>query len=52
MACSLQGETVTFDGKVLRGSFDAATDKSALHFGPGLWSEAGHCAGVGREAVL
>ena len=27
----LKGETVAFDGKRLRGSFDAATDKSALH---------------------
>jgi len=31
MARSLQGETVAFDGKTLRGSFDAAADKSALH---------------------
>jgi predicted transposase YbfD/YdcC len=31
MASSLKGETVAFDGKALRGSFDAATDKSALH---------------------
>lgn len=31
MACSLKGETVAFDGKALRGSFDAAADKSALH---------------------
>jgi predicted transposase YbfD/YdcC len=31
MAHSLQGETVAFDGKALRGSFDAAADKSALH---------------------
>lgn len=31
MARSLRGETVAFDGKALRGSFDAAADKSALH---------------------
>lgn len=31
MARSLQGETVAFDGKALRGSFDGAADKSALH---------------------
>lgn len=31
MAHSLKGETVAFDGKTLRGSFDAAADKSALH---------------------
>ena len=31
MACSLKGETVALDGKALRGSFDAAADKSALH---------------------
>jgi predicted transposase YbfD/YdcC len=31
MTRSLKGETVAFDGKTLRGSFDAATDKSALH---------------------
>ncbi len=31
MASSLNGETVAFDGKTLCGSFDAATDKSALH---------------------
>lgn len=31
MARSLHGETVAFDGKTLRGSFDAAADKSALH---------------------
>jgi predicted transposase YbfD/YdcC len=31
MARSLQGETVAFDGKTLRGSFDTASSKSALH---------------------
>jgi len=31
MAGALPGETVAFDGKTLRGSFDAAADKSALH---------------------
>lgn len=31
MSRSLKGETVAFDGKALRGSFDAAADKSALH---------------------
>jgi predicted transposase YbfD/YdcC len=31
MADSLKGETVAFDGKALRGSFDAAAGKSALH---------------------
>jgi len=31
MAHSLKGETVAFDGKTLRGSFDAAAGKSALH---------------------
>lgn len=31
MARSLRGETVAFDGKALRGSFDDAADKSALH---------------------
>lgn len=31
IARSLKGETVAFDGKTLRGSFDAASNKSALH---------------------
>jgi predicted transposase YbfD/YdcC len=31
IAQSLQGETVAFDGKALRGSFDKASGKSALH---------------------
>jgi predicted transposase YbfD/YdcC len=31
VAGSLQGETVAFDGKTLRGSFDQASAKSALH---------------------
>ena len=31
MARSLHGETVAFDGKTLRGSFDQAAGKSALH---------------------
>jgi predicted transposase YbfD/YdcC len=31
MAGCLRGETVAFDGKTLRGSFDKATGKSALH---------------------
>ena len=31
MARSLKGETVAFDGKALRGSFDEAAGKSALH---------------------
>ncbi len=31
IAHSLQDETVAFDGKTLRGSFDAASSKSALH---------------------
>lgn len=31
LARSLKGETVAFDGKTLRGSFDAAAEKSALH---------------------
>jgi predicted transposase YbfD/YdcC len=31
IARSLQGETVVFDGKTLRGSFDIASNKSALH---------------------
>src|SRR5262245_14054866 len=31
LARSLKGETVAFDGKTLRGSFDAAAGKSALH---------------------
>ena len=31
IAQSLKGETVAFDGKTLRGSFDKASDKSALH---------------------
>lgn len=31
LARSLKGETVAFDGKVLCGSFDAATGQSALH---------------------
>ncbi len=31
IAGSLKGETVAFDGKTLRGSFDSASGKSALH---------------------
>ena len=31
IARSLQGETVAFDGKTLRGSFDNASNQSALH---------------------
>jgi predicted transposase YbfD/YdcC len=31
IAQSLRGETVAFDGKTLRGSFDKASSKSALH---------------------
>ena len=31
MASSVRGDTVEFDGKTLRGSFDATADKSALH---------------------
>ncbi len=31
IARSLKGETVAFDGKTLRGSFDTASNKSALH---------------------
>jgi predicted transposase YbfD/YdcC len=31
IAQSLRGETVAFDGKTLRGSFDQASGKSALH---------------------
>jgi predicted transposase YbfD/YdcC len=31
MARSLHGETVAFDGKALRGSFDSAAGRSALH---------------------
>jgi len=31
IACSLKGETVAFDGKTLRGSFDRASSKSSLH---------------------
>jgi len=31
IAHSLKGETVAFDGKTLRGSFDKASNKSALH---------------------
>jgi predicted transposase YbfD/YdcC len=31
IARSLKGETVAFDGKTLRGSFDKASNKSALH---------------------
>lgn len=31
VAQSLKGETVAFDGKTLRGSFDKASNKSALH---------------------
>ena len=31
IARSLKGETVAFDGKTLRGSFDAASRQSALH---------------------
>ena len=31
VAQSLKGETVAFDGKTLRGSFDKASSKSALH---------------------
>ena len=31
IAGSLKGETVAFDGKTLRGSFDEASSKSALH---------------------
>ena len=31
IAQSLQGETIAFDGKTLRGSFDKASHKSALH---------------------
>jgi predicted transposase YbfD/YdcC len=31
VAQSLRGETVAFDGKTLRGSFDKASNKSALH---------------------
>lgn len=31
IAQSLKGETVAFDGKTLRGSFDKASNKSALH---------------------
>jgi predicted transposase YbfD/YdcC len=31
IAQSLRGETVAFDGKTLRGSFDKASHKSALH---------------------
>ena len=31
IARSLRGETVAFDGKTLRGSFDKASNKSALH---------------------
>ena len=31
MAHSLRGETVALDGKTLRGSFDAAAEKSPLH---------------------
>jgi predicted transposase YbfD/YdcC len=31
IARSLNGETVAFDGKTLRGSFDNASNKSALH---------------------
>jgi len=31
IARSLNGETVAFDGKTLRGSFDKASNKSALH---------------------
>lgn len=31
IAHSLKGETVAFDGKTLRGSFDKASGKSALH---------------------
>jgi predicted transposase YbfD/YdcC len=31
IAQTLQGETVAFDGKTLRGSFDEASNKSALH---------------------
>ena len=31
IARSLQGETVAFDGKTLRGSFDKASNKSAMH---------------------
>ncbi len=31
IAGSLRGETVAFDGKTLRGSFDDASGKSALH---------------------
>jgi len=31
IAGCLKGETVAFDGKTLRGSFDSASEKSALH---------------------
>lgn len=31
VAGSLKGETVAFDGKTLRGSFDSSSSKSALH---------------------
>jgi len=31
VAQSLRGETVAFDGKTLRGSFDEASNRSALH---------------------
>src|SRR5882757_5462280 len=31
IARSLKGKTVAFDGKTLRGSFDKASNKSALH---------------------